>query len=356
MVSEYSVMTEGFLLLDCRGGVKYCSGAASAVLGLFPEEVVGQVLPELLLNRLSRVVSPEGLNALVELVSAQHGGAATVEITCSERKRQEYVFTVFPLSPTLEGVMTGLTIHDATVERATQRRKDAFIAVLSHELRDPITALMGFTRLLMEAGTLNGAQRQWLENIETCGQRLTAITYDMLDVVGIRTGNLTVDLRPEDLRPVIDEVLPVTRETYGALNCSVDIPPGLPAVIADRTRLAQVLGNLLSNAVKYSARGSRVCISAHHDPERRRVVVAVADRGLGIAPQEMSNIFAPFHRSRRPEANEVKGAGLGLYIVKGLVELMDGEVWVESEIDRGSTFYVALPAAAKAPSPRQRTE
>jgi signal transduction histidine kinase len=114
-------------------------------------------------------------------------------------------------------------------------------------------------------------------------------------------------------------------------------------IIADRTRLAQVLINLLSNAVKYSPRGREVKVCAHHDPYLERIIVAVNDQDSGISPQEVEHIFTPFQRSYRPEKQGIKGVGLGLYIVKGLVELMHGKLWLSSEVGKGLTFYFSLP-------------
>jgi signal transduction histidine kinase len=117
---------------------------------------------------------------------------------------------------------------------------------------------MGFTRMLLEKNSLSDTEREWLENIHICGRRLNAMTRDLLDVVGIRSGNLTVMLEPVNLGELIDEVLPVVEETYTGSKCVMDISKDLPAVIADRTRLAQIMVNLLSNAVKYSPKGRGV--------------------------------------------------------------------------------------------------
>jgi signal transduction histidine kinase len=204
---------------------------------------------------------------------------------------------------------------------------------------------MGFTRMLLEKNSLSDTEREWLENIHICGRRLNVMTRDLLDVVGIRSGNLTVMLEPVNLGELIDEVLPVVEETYTGSKCVMDISKDLPAVIADRTRLAQIMVNLLSNAVKYSPKGSGVEVRAHHQPDLGRIIVGVNDQGSGISSQEMEYIFAPFQRSHRLEKRGINGVGLGLYIVKGLVELMHGHLWLDSEVGKGSTFYFSLPTS-----------
>jgi two-component system sensor histidine kinase VicK len=114
-------------------------------------------------------------------------------------------------------------------------------------------------------------------------------------------------------------------------------------VIADRDKLAQVLVNLLENAIKYSPQGGVITVSAFHQPEQGRVVVSIADQGIGIAPEDQRSIFSPFQRTRRPETEGITGTGLGLYIVKELLALMRGEIWLKSELDRGSSFFFSLP-------------
>ena len=121
------------------------------------------------------------------------------------------------------------------------------------------------------------------------------------------------------------------------------IPPDVPNVVADRDKLTQVLINLLSNAIKYSSGGGSVTISARQ--ERERVVLSVADQGIGIAPEDQQKLFTTFHRIHRPETQGVRGTGLGLYIVKALVEAMQGEIWLESTLNKGSTFFFSLPTA-----------
>jgi two-component system sensor histidine kinase VicK len=114
-------------------------------------------------------------------------------------------------------------------------------------------------------------------------------------------------------------------------------------VYVDRDRLSHVIGNILSNAVKYSPNGGRITISAQNDQERQRIVVSITDEGIGIGPADKDLLFTTFHRIQRPETRGIRGSGLGLYIAKEWTEAMGGEIWVESELNKGSTFFVAIP-------------
>jgi signal transduction histidine kinase len=343
VTKEAPAMSDTLILLDNDNYIRYCSDTAWEAVGLDPDEAVGQPVAEILLNKLSDLPDYELANSLLEMIADPTGAPHTIEVECSLHQPKEFVITVFPLSTALEGVRAGVLIRDVTRERETERRRDTFIAVLSHELRDPITALMGFTRMLLEKSSLSATEREWLENVHICGRRLNAMTRDLLDVVGIRSGKLTVRLEPVRLAEIIDEVLPVIEEAHTGSKCVVNVSEDVPVVMADRTRLAQVLVNLLSNAVKYSPKGREVKVCAYHEPDSGRIVVAVNDQGSGISPQEAEHIFTPFQRSHRLEKQGINGVGLGLYIVKGLVELMHGKLWLDSEVGKGSTFYFSLP-------------
>ena len=111
----------------------------------------------------------------------------------------------------------------------------------------------------------------------------------------------------------------------------------------DRDKFGQVVGNLLINAVKYSPNGGRITLSAHNNNEQHRIVVSVADEGIGIGPEDKDLLFTTFHRIQRPETQGIRGSGLGLYIAKEWTEAMGGEIWLESELNEGSTFSVAIP-------------
>jgi signal transduction histidine kinase len=249
----------------------------------------------------------------------------------------------FPIPAEPGRGMTGLLVRDVTQERDLERRRDAFVAVASHELRTPMTTVLGFSELLLRRDLPEATRRQWLTRIHQETQRLTAIVSDLLNVSRIQSGKLVLNREPLLLQGVVDEVLAVVTPTTERHQFKVDVPADTPAVMADRDKLIQVLTNLLDNGIKYSPRGGCITIAVRNEAERQRVVVRVADEGVGIAPEDRERLFTTFHRIRRPETEGVRGTGLGLYIVKGLVALMHGEVWLESELNKGSTFYFTIP-------------
>jgi len=139
----------------------------------------------------------------------------------------------------------------------------------------------------------------------------------------------------------------MAKETSGRHEFVLDAGDSAALAVVDRDKFGQIVWNLVSNAIKYSPNGGRVVVSIREDRERGRVIAGVSDQGMGIAGEDKDSLFTTFHRIKRPETVGIRGSGLGLYIVKEWTEAMGGEVWLESELNKGSTFYVAVPAAGE---------
>lgn len=340
-------MMEGLLVLDAEKQIVYVNRAAGQLLGISEDESRGHDLRRALARRL-RDFDDHG-SAVFDTLDALEPGADPVDLTVLRPLRHDLEVTVFPIASAAVTPMTGMLIRDVTEQRDLDRRRDTFVSVASHELRTPMTGIVGFAELLMEAGPADDKHKRWLQYVLDQANRLTVILDDMLDVSRIQAGgtNLTIErLRVAD---VADEVLAGLRTTYDTHLFDLDIPADLPKVLADRDKLSQVLINLVSNAAKYSPEGGRVLVRARPgvtSPDD--IVIEVRDEGLGIAPEDIGRLFETFFRVSRPETHEIRGTGLGLYIVKSLAELMRGSVWVESDLGAGSTFYVSLPAAPTA--------
>ncbi|MBI2935583.1 MAG: GAF domain-containing protein [Chloroflexi bacterium] len=344
-----SSMAEGLAVFDPNGRVVYCNRAVAALSGLTDENTPGKPIEAVFGLQMETLESSETLEALKSLVPIAAQKPAPVEITLPGPQRRELSVTAFPIPSSPEEQMTGILVRDVTEERKLEHRRDAFVSVASHELRTPMTTIMGFAQLLLDRDPPETIRRQWLERILKNSQRLTAIVDDLLNVSRIQSGKLVLNVESLPLREIVEEAVTTARASTDRHRFVLQIPPGLPRVEADRDKLIQVLINLLGNAVKYSPGGGLITFSARHNPERQRVVVSVADQGIGIAPQDQARLFTTFQRIRRPETAQVSGTGLGLYIVKSLVELMRGEVWLESELNKGSTFFFSLPTQPAEP-------
>ena len=235
-------------------------------------------------------------------------------------------------------------LHDEiTVREELERRMNTFISLASHELRTPMTTIMGFAELLGSRQLPDATRRESLEVIVRNTQRLASLVDDLLNVSRIQSGQLAVDLGSLPLSEIIEEEVSATRTKTEIHQFLVDIPRDTPAVIADRDKLAQIMTNLLDNAVKYSPKGGPISVRAEYQEDRQRVVMSIRDRGMGIAPEHLDGLFTTFGRIQRTETEGIGGSGLGLYLVKELVTLQHGEVWLESELDQGSTFFFSIP-------------
>jgi PAS domain S-box-containing protein len=235
-------------------------------------------------------------------------------------------------------------VRDVTDRKAVERMKDEFVATVSHELRTPLTALRGHIELVLDgdAGPVTDLQRRFLQVASQSADRLGALINDLLDVAKIEAGRVQLRREVVDLAAVLREVSATFRvdATRRGLAFREELA-ALPQVLGDRDRLIQVFGNLVSNAIKYTPAGE-VGISAR--PVYGAVEVVVHDTGVGISPEAQRQLFTKFFRSRERAGPDPGGTGLGLVIVKGIVEGHGGTLGVESEPGVGSRFRVALPA------------
>jgi signal transduction histidine kinase len=223
-----------------------------------------------------------------------------------------------------------------------------FLANMSHELRTPLNAIIGFSDTmlnfpLMYGGTeLPAEYRKDMGQIFTSGKHLLSIINDILDLSKIDAGRLEVEIQPVDLEPMFRGVLSTAVGLVGGKPVKLlrDTPEPLPMVLADPIRARQVLLNLYSNAAKFTDEGS-ITLGLLSEPDR--VIIAVKDTGCGIAAHQTEVIFEAFRQGEGGRKQQRAGAGLGLAISRQLLQLMNGEIWVESEMGKGSTFYIALP-------------
>ncbi|MDB5096766.1 MAG: sensor signal transduction histidine kinase [Cyanobacteria bacterium RYN_339] len=229
--------------------------------------------------------------------------------------------------------------------RALDRAKDDFLAVLGHELRTPLNGVYGFISILQDglAGGLTAGQQDLLAKVAASADRMLAVVNDLLDMSRIQTGKLVLDLRTVDFAEIARAVVAGQQVAAGRLRLTSDVPDDLPVVVADEQRVAQILTNLIGNAIKFTRPGGSVHLWAKVAGDALRV--EVRDEGTGIAPEAIPTLFHPFSQVDGSATRTAGGLGLGLAIVKSLVQAHGGQVGVESEPGRGSTFWFELPLA-----------
>jgi len=238
-----------------------------------------------------------------------------------------------------------IVLRDISREAELDRLKDEFVSTVSHELRTPMTSIKGYTDLLAsgKVGDLSDIQRKFVGIIKNNADRLSALVNDILDISRIDTGRVWLAMDYVELPPLIDHVVSSLERQIAdkQLALTVDIPANMPSVFADANRVTQILVNLVGNAVKYTRPGDRITIAVTVGDDMAQI--DVHDTGLGIAEEDVQQVFNRFFRAERDVSSLVDGTGLGLSIAKMFVELMGGKIWLNSELGKGSTFSFTLP-------------
>lgn len=273
-----------------------------------------------------------------------------ITILGSGRSFARYAAPVLDSAGTFIGRL--VVVREVTGERQAERMKDEFFALVSHELRTPLTSIVGYLELVLDddVGALHPEHRRHLGVVERNAGRLLRLVGDLLFVAQVEAGKLSLDPGLVDLgqlvREAVDAARPRAEEASIALVADVDPVPTCPG---DADRIGQVLDNLIVNALKFTPEEGRVTVSLRI--EGASAVLEVADTGIGIPATEQEQLFDRFFRASSATARAIPGVGLGLTIVKAIVEAHDGEVSVQSEEGSGTTFRVELPLGPWAPAP-----
>jgi signal transduction histidine kinase len=224
------------------------------------------------------------------------------------------------------------------------RLKSEFVGIVAHDFRKPLMAIRGFAELVLEEADLPIDTRQeFMRTVISETEHLALLANDTLLITQIETGQLSYNFRELDFGPFLLDSVPLGLSDHSVL---MDVPAAFPKIWADPDRLRQVLTNLVSNAVKYSPAGGSIIVRGR---ERgiQHIVIEVVDHGLGIPPEQIGKLFQKFARVRSDDHMKVSGTGLGLYICRLIVEGHGGQIWVESEVGKGSTFGLSLPVDAR---------
>ncbi len=232
-------------------------------------------------------------------------------------------------------------LYDAV--KAADKTKSEFVGFVAHELKVPMTSISGYASLLGIVGQLSEKQQEFVKTIQNNVQRMRMLVDDLNDITRIETGQLRMAIEPVKLSEVVEQVktdvmAQITERNHTFVE---EIEVNLPLISADSSRVLQILLNLLSNAYKYTPNGGKITLSAKRDGEK--VSVSVKDTGVGIAPEDLQKLGTKFFRTSN--TLEQPGWGLGFAITRNLIDLMKGELTIESEVGVGSTFTFTLPVA-----------
>lgn len=273
----------------------------------------------------------------------------------------DYVTKPFQVEEVLARVSSQLALyqHKRELEAFRQREidylrelsamKDEFVQTVSHDLKNPLSVIMGYADLLSEEEAIQQMPDilSYITSIRRRSDEMYGLISTLLDLAKIEAG-MGLSTAPVQLDKFLDDQVESIRPLVESKHLTfvyTALPPNV-TLMADAIRLGQVFQNLLTNAIKYTPEGRRVELS--HTIQTARILLQVKDTGLGIPEQDLPNIFEKFYRVNRPEHNTSKGTGLGLSIAKAIIEQHHGNIWVESELGTGSTFSIELPLGTPA--------
>jgi two-component system NtrC family sensor kinase len=241
---------------------------------------------------------------------------------------------------TIPDIGYAVTMQDITHLKEVDRIRNEVVHTVSHDLRSPLTSVIGYTELISRSGSLNETQQGFLKRIQESVEHITTLINDLLELGSIEAG---LDTRREWVQ--LDVLLLYSLDMLQGqikskhLKVQSDISESLPALRANPVRLRQVLDNVVGNAIKYSNKNGEVKISINAEGDQ--VILHVADTGPGIPAQDQAHIFDKFYRGQNMDKQQ--GSGLGLAIVKSIVDAHQGRIWVESTVGQGSSFFIVLP-------------
>jgi PAS domain S-box-containing protein len=340
LVHTIESLRAGLLLVNQNGRINQMNAAARLIFGLGPD-VLGKPYQEIIPN--------ETIRNMVRAALEEEREGELIELTV-QLDGKEHIYQVqnaIVRGEDQKPMGTVMIFNDITDIRNLERMKSAFVATVSHELRTPLTAIKGFISTLLmdpEDAFSPEERREFYTIIDQETDRLTRLINDLLNIARIEAGESLKPVYKEvDFYKLSQKVVTIQRAATNKHVIIHDVPPDLPHIIADEDKLDQILTNLLSNAIKYSPNGGEIRVKAwEEDPEH--IIFYVSDQGMGIPKEHLTKIFEKFHRVDTSDTRKQYGTGLGLYLVKHLVEVIHGgQIWVESEVGVGSTFYVRLP-------------
>ena len=334
---------DGILLSDADGNVQLANRPVVSLTRDLGMSYEGPVVDRLLSVE-HRMVDPVAYHEAMERLRTNPHDATLDEFEDAVTGRVFQGFTA-PVRDDRGGFLGRIwTLREVTQQRELDRLKDDFVATVSHELRTPLTSMMGFLEMIREgeAGDLNDEQRRFLAIVYRSSERLQRLVGDLLFVARLDANGLQLQFGDVDLADVVRDNVESTAALARARQ--IDLRSELeeiPAVTADRERLAQLVTNLLSNAIKFTPEGGSVTIRTFVDGDA--AVVEVEDTGIGIPAAEQSRLFQRFFRSTTATEQAIPGTGLGLVITKAIAEAHGGSITVRSEVGQGTCFHVSLP-------------
>lgn len=316
---------DGVIVVDQQGHILLINQAAMAALNLSELDIVGKPARQV-------IAYPE----LVELLELSTRSLSNrIELTVEDGRVFDVQRTPIP------EVGTAVTLHDITQLKKIDRIKNEFVSTVSHDLRSPLTAILGYVELIERAGPVNELQQEFIRRVQASVQNITHLVDDLVNLGRIEAG---FDTRREtfSLKQVLEHAIENFKKALERKGhrLIMELPEDLPLFLGNPVQIRQMFEHLLDNAIKYTPPGGQITI--HGELEQEQIILQFRDTGIGIPVADLPFIFDKFYRASNA-GTEVAGSGLGLAIVKSIVESHQGRIWVESTLGQGTTFTIVLP-------------
>ncbi len=322
--SIFSSIEDGVIVLDETKRLVLINRVAREAFGLDATDVTGKLVDD--------VIDHNDLQAL--LAKSGDGAVKYYELNFEDGRVFNAQHTPIP------EIGSAVTMQEITYLKRLDQMKSDFVHTVSHDLRSPLTAVLGYAELVERVGPLTEQQQEFVRRIQGSVQNITALVNELLDLGRLEAG---FDSRRESVQ--LESIVSYSLGLFEAqvkqkkLELSQEIAGELPPLRANPIRIRQMIDNLVGNAVKYTPPGGKVSVTVH--AEDHQIIFQVKDTGPGIPSDEQLRIFEKFYRASN--VSGTKGSGLGLSIVKSIVDSYHGRVWVESSLDQGASFFVVLP-------------
>ncbi|HLV81856.1 MAG TPA: ATP-binding protein, partial [Chthonomonadaceae bacterium] len=350
-------LTAGLILINRQGHIAQMNAQARVMFGvpdhqdpkgrLLADIVQDAACMQVLQCQIADAERPAAENPQEEEQTPQN------EISLYDQDGEEFIYQVHAAAVRDDAdrpIGIAFLFNDVTEIRNVERMKTEFVSIVSHELRTPLTPMKGFIRTLLDDPDEEIYNRE--DRLEFYGiidanvDRLKRLIDDLLNVSRIEkkgVEGIEMNFKEQDLRTAVEEVVAMQKGQTDRHDLVIDFQPEHITAEADPDLIQNILQNLVSNAIKYSPNGGQVRIVGRLEPDRESVLMGVKDQGLGIPEAAQKKLFTKFFRVDNKNSRKVGGTGIGLYLVKNLVEAHRGTIWAESEVNKGSTFWVRIP-------------
>jgi len=341
-----SSIGEGLIAVDETGKILMINEFACYLLSLNSSKVIGRPTREVF-EIFDLDGNPiKGEDRSVEIALSSHVKTVReVIFRPTDQKKLILTMTATPIVDNDKIIGAIEVIRDTTKEKEVDRMKTEFISLASHQLRTPLSAIRWFTEMLLngDAGILNSEQSDYTKNISDSTERMIQLVNSLLNISRIESGRILIDPKPTDLRELVQGVVTDLKAKIEEKqqNLIISVHEGLPKINIDPRLIRQVYLNLLTNAIKYTPKGGEITVFISSKGDE--VVSQVTDNGYGIPKNAQDKVFQKFFRAENVAKVETDGTGLGLYLIKAVVESSKGKIWFASEEGKGTTFWFTIP-------------